>query len=209
MNLGHGAIKGVHKTVLEIMENHKRGKVLDIAAGEGNISYNLKKRGFDVVAVDINSKIFKPSYIEFHELDANKELPFKSSTFDYVISVETIEHLKNPWYFLDEIHRVLKNNGKLILTTPNTETFQGRLIFLFSGKLKWFLSDDIANSGHITPIFIWMLPKLIENKFLINNLSYNDGEQIGILPRFGIIFRPIKLKNRLFGEIMIIEMNKI
>jgi len=209
MELYQGAINGVHDAVLNVMKHQDIGLVLDIASGKGNISYNLKKMGFDVVAADIASEEFELQDIQFYELDANKKLPFTSSSFDYVVSVETIEHLKNPWYFIGEVHRILKENGKFILTTPNVESLQGRLIFLFSGKLKWFLHEDIEKSGHIYPIFSWMIPKMIENKFKIIGLTFNDGEQMGILPRFGINFRPIRVKNRLFGEIIILEMQKL
>ncbi len=42
--------------------------------------------------------------------------------FDFVISFQVIEHIKNDQEFVNEIHRVLKPNGKLIVTTPNKKT---------------------------------------------------------------------------------------
>ena len=41
------------------------------------------------------------------------------NSFDYVISFHVIEHIKKDRFFLQEIHRVLKPNGKFIVSTPN------------------------------------------------------------------------------------------
>jgi len=46
-------------------------------------------------------------------------LPFKEGLFDKVVCMEVIEHLKFPTMAIGEISRVLKNEGSLILTTPN------------------------------------------------------------------------------------------
>lgn len=46
-----------------------------------------------------------------------KDIP--SNSFDYVITFQVIEHIQKDDVFLQEIHRVLKDGGKLIVTTPN------------------------------------------------------------------------------------------
>lgn len=50
-------------------------------------------------------------------------LPFKDNTFDLVIAHGVIEHLKNPYSFLDEVRRVLKPSGTLSLVTDNASFF--------------------------------------------------------------------------------------
>lgn len=50
-------------------------------------------------------------------------LPFADSTFDLVVSLETIEHLLDPDELLSEIHRVLTPDGRLILSTPRLDSF--------------------------------------------------------------------------------------
>ena len=42
-----------------------------------------------------------------------------SNSFDYVITFQVIEHIKNDFAFLKEIHRVLRPGGRLIVSTPN------------------------------------------------------------------------------------------
>jgi len=46
-------------------------------------------------------------------------LPFDEATFDVVISCETIEHVPDPSGAMSELARVLKDGGRLLLTTPN------------------------------------------------------------------------------------------
>ena len=43
----------------------------------------------------------------------------ESNSIDYVVTFQVIEHIQDDNYFLEEIYRVLKPGGKLLLTTPN------------------------------------------------------------------------------------------
>ena len=189
------------------MGNKKKGKVLDIAAGMGNISFKLQEKGFEVHSADIDPKRFKPQNLNCIQVDANKNLPWENDEFDYVVSVETIEHLENPWNFIREIHRILKPEGSLIITTPNVESWLSRLFFLFFGQLKLFGRFYPADD-HITPIFTWNLNKMINNKFKISHITYNDLDEIPILPRIRLKIRPGR-NNKFWGFIQIIEMEKI
>ena len=45
-------------------------------------------------------------------------LPFPSSDFDSIVTNQVLEHVFNPDSFMKELNRVLKNNGKLLLTVP-------------------------------------------------------------------------------------------
>ena len=49
MKIQEKAAKGTHSTVIDLIKNKKPGKILDIAAGQGNISFQLEKMGFEVV----------------------------------------------------------------------------------------------------------------------------------------------------------------
>lgn len=54
-------------------------------------------------------------------LDATRRFPFKSDTFDYIYSEHMIEHLslEEGFFMFKECHRVLKNNGKIRIATPD------------------------------------------------------------------------------------------
>lgn len=59
-----------------------------------------------------------------------EDIPFVNNMFDYIISFELLEHI--PFYHkhFSEIKRILRNNGKFLLTTPNITTLGNRLKFL-------------------------------------------------------------------------------
>ena len=51
-------------------------------------------------------------------MEPDEPLPFGDSSFDLVLCVETIEHVRDVQLLLSEIRRVLRPRGSLALTTP-------------------------------------------------------------------------------------------
>ena len=120
----------VHEKVLEITASLSKGCVLDIPCGQGALSENLRKQGFEIFCGDYDSDNYRIKGGNFHRLDLNCNLPYKDKTFDCVTSVEGIEHIENPHLLIREISRVLKNGGHLVITTPNIMNIKSRLYFL-------------------------------------------------------------------------------
>jgi len=98
--------------------------ILDIACGTGYGLGFLKNKSKLVIGVDIDIKAVREAKKECNEKvsvltgDALK-LPFADERFDLITSFETLEHLHERRLFLSELNRVLKQNGILILSTPN------------------------------------------------------------------------------------------
>lgn len=71
--------------------------------------------------------------------------------FDYVFAGEIIEHLYDTDFFLEEIKRVLKPNGILIITTPNFLSFGRRIYYLFGKGIFMEQSFTLPEkaAGHI------------------------------------------------------------
>lgn len=110
--------------------------VLDVACGSGYGSSYLVERGAKKVvgldnspeAIEYAKGTYGKTGVEFLIADA-ENLPFDSGTFDVVVSFETIEHLKNQEKCLQEIKRVLKEDGLAIISTPNILVFPKGNIF--------------------------------------------------------------------------------
>lgn len=97
-----------------------KGRVLDVASGSGFGSQVLRSAGCDVVAIDPDKGASEQSFHATATIRATGErLPVRSGAFDSVVSIETIEHVSDPARFLDELCRVLRPGGLLVLTTPN------------------------------------------------------------------------------------------
>jgi ubiquinone/menaquinone biosynthesis C-methylase UbiE len=98
-------------------------KVLDVACGVGYGSEILRRQGNVVTGVDINPaniSYARKNYLENKYLVGNAEdlSNFANSTFNAVVSIQTIEHLWHPKKAMAEFHRVLKTNGLLIGAIP-------------------------------------------------------------------------------------------
>lgn len=207
LELDKGAI---HETVLSLMSEEPRGLLLDAGAGSGAMSVELYKIGFNVIAADINHNFRAKEIednIEFILCDLDKDIPFKSGVFDYVVSVEVIEHIENPWHFLREVSRVLKTDGKLYLTTPNIHSIHQRIYFLLSKPFYFFSIGDFRGNKHITPILFWNLERMLDIAgFKITRVTFNRA----FLPKIKIKNRNFKApKSFLFGENLIVIAKKV
>ena len=106
---------------------NKRIKVLEIGCGSGistKFIKNMKPKNF-LVAVDISKKFIeyaKDNYnhkdIIFKQDDVMK-LSFRENSFDYILMYNVIEHVPYPQKALDEVSRVIKKGGCVLIMSPN------------------------------------------------------------------------------------------
>jgi len=100
------------------------GVVLDVASGTCYGS-SILRRVSDVkivVSVDMDCDVLRYGRIVYGAdcvcADAT-HLPFRKHVFDSVVSLETLEHIRDQRAFLNNVKDSLKKGGKLILSTPN------------------------------------------------------------------------------------------
>lgn len=116
-----------HRQRYEFFASLVMGKnVLDAACGVGYGSQILALAGAKhVTGVDIAPDAIREAKANFYEANTSyqeadvTDLPFPDGSFEAVISFETIEHLQSPRSFVQELNRVLKPGGLLIISTPN------------------------------------------------------------------------------------------
>jgi SAM-dependent methyltransferase len=101
-------------------------KVLEVGCGDGAMLRLLSQRGADAIGVDASSSGIEQCHsmgLPAQCLDVSTDgLPFADDSFDVVISLETLEHLMNPYYALQEVQRVLRPSGRFICSVPNPRT---------------------------------------------------------------------------------------
>jgi MPBQ/MSBQ methyltransferase len=100
----------------------KQGKMLDVACGKGETTRYLLSyyQPSKVTAIDISEKLLEVCRgnapgCTFTMMDAVR-IGFKDNCFDNVICVEAAHHFKTREKFLQEVHRVLKPGGRLVLS---------------------------------------------------------------------------------------------
>lgn len=127
------ALPGVHDAARRLIYKLPRGKLLDLAAGEGALSKWARDQGFDVTATEIDRRIFRTAAVECLEADLNRPLPVADASVDVVTALEIVEHLENQYQFLREIARVLRPGGHAVLSTPNEHNIQNRWTYFWTG----------------------------------------------------------------------------
>ncbi len=89
--------------------------LLNVGPSWGRDSYVLRKAGKWVINMDIAPQSHLPNMVQG---DATGGFPFPARFFDAVLMAEVLEHLVEDWIALREAHRVLKDEGKLVITVP-------------------------------------------------------------------------------------------
>ena len=117
---------------------------LDLGSADGSFVEILKNNGFKAHGLDINDINFETGKFSF---DNNK--------FDLITAISIIEHLSNPNNFLNEVRRVLKDDGFFILVTPNWKM-----------DMKVFYDDPT----HVKPYTIKSINFLLKS-FKFKNIS--------------------------------------
>lgn len=102
-------------------------RVLDAGCGEGYGTEVLAKTASSVVGVDLELSVveraarrYRGAKFEAADLES---LHFEPASFDAVVTLQVIEHMRSPADFVAETARVLKPGGLLIMATPNRLTF--------------------------------------------------------------------------------------
>ena len=151
-------------------------RVLDWGCGHGQVSYLLKKCGFDVVSCDISSTaqftktdpIILAKNISITELTDDSKLPFQNGEFDIVVSFGVIEHVKDDLASLKEIKRILKPGGLFFCVHLPSKLSWTQRISRFRGNCchdRLYLKNEVKNllkETNLNLIDMWhrsLLPK--------------------------------------------------
>ena len=111
--------------ISKVSKNTK--SILDVGCGSGWVAKHFTPKSVQVNSLDISvvntAKVLKLYSNKNHSgiVADSFRLPFTDGSFDCVIASEIIEHVVAPADFVKELFRVVKKNGKLIITTPYKE----------------------------------------------------------------------------------------
>jgi ubiquinone/menaquinone biosynthesis C-methylase UbiE len=165
-----------------INEISNEGKLLDIGTGSGKLIQVISTdNGIECIGVDTNSEMINESKIKLKEtnvkvikIEANKKLPFKDHSFNYITICSVLFHLtiENIDLMLNDAQRLLKKDGKIIVLTP---TGKGTLFTLSKAYLSlknlsvyiWFYAT--RNRAKI-----WSTNKYLEQYTTKNKLQYSS-----------------------------------
>ena len=139
------------REMIEAATEHR--DMLDVGCGDGTLGEMMIGHGYDVTGADISEPALEIARSRgLKTVRANLEhyeLPFEDRSFSVVIGSEIIEHVYDTDRFLRELRRVLKDDGVLLLKTPNVLSFGRRICYLLGRPV--FLDTALRSNqpGHI------------------------------------------------------------
>lgn len=152
------------------------GRVLDIGCGSGWFLRTMQHRGWTAWGVEINEAAARVGR-DLAGLNIFcgrlEQAGFPSEYFDYVRSNHAFEHMCHPREQLQEIRRILKPGGKLMLGVPNVESWPAK----WFGRYWWYLGAPVHPFSYSVRTLTALLQ---ENDFAIENVAYN-GDYFGIV----------------------------
>lgn len=139
--LQHLVFRNSHDMFIRhIVQDKRPFRVLDIGCGTGEFILKLKsyRRDINIFGVDISSEMIniakkKSTFdrdVDFQIGDV-EDMPYDDDYFDYVTCAHSFHHYPNKDKAVNEMHRVLKNNGKVMIIDGYKDGFLGRFIFDF------------------------------------------------------------------------------
>lgn len=170
--------------ITPLLKEHQN--ILDIGCGDGTFLSQIKHKNINLHGVDFSEfQLQKAQKIaQTKQCDLEQGIPHKDNSFDIIYCAEVIEHVHNPDFLLEECNRILKQDGYIILSTPNLCAWFNRILvplgiqpllvetstkskLIGAGPLKRF-KDSKTPVGHVR----------IFNKDAITDLLEENGFKI-------------------------------
>lgn len=200
---------------LESNTNFLSGNLLDFGGGSKPYQ-DLFKNSQNYFSIEVfSNKENLKSDIYYN----GSELPFADNTFDSILCTEVFEHVEKLDDVIDELYRVLKPGGRMIVTTPfmcmehempydfRRFSFNGLLKLMKKNKFKILASQKLLNNFHV---FFQTLNFYIYQVFLkkktryLKYIIYFLAGSINFLSLFFNFFLP-KADEMYFGTGMVVE----
>jgi SAM-dependent methyltransferase len=151
------------------------GTVIDIGCGNGYLLFQLKNKFDRLVGLEYSSHRLEQAKLNLAELSfqpilgsAEEMNTIESSSIDCIVSADTIEHIPDIYSAVNEMYRVLKPSGLLVINTPNIAFIKKRILLMFgrfpstSQPNEGLGSDILFDGGHLHYFTFRSLTLLLE-----------------------------------------------
>jgi len=147
----------------------------------------------------------RPDHLKQPDIQFNgQDIPFPSNYFDGVLCTQVLEHATNFEKLLQESHRVLRNNGKLIISVPFTYR-EHEIPFDFRRFTSFGLVAEVEKAGYLVEEVQKCLSGIetiatLTNSFIANNFGYKNRLLFFFTSLFFII--PISFWARILSKMV-------
>ena len=192
-NIAINTSKNTHEKVFSMINKDTNAFVVDIPCGSGAFVQRLKDYGYqNVKAIDIENTL-EIDHDDFSVGDMTEKLPVSDNSVDILVCIDGIEHISRQFDFVQEVHRILKEGGEFILSTPNISSIRSRWKWFTTGHHhKYNAPLDENNPSALHHIGLIDFPGirylLHTNGFKLNQVTTNWIKPISW---FFLIFVPL------------------
>jgi SAM-dependent methyltransferase len=175
--------------LLKKIEGSKQ-RLLDVGCWDGEFTkmygdtlQTKENHGLDFFEAILD--IARARKIQAHKIDLETELfPYSNDTFDVVVCNQVLEHLKQVYLPVSEIHRVLKVGGYAVISVPNLAASHNRALMLFGRQpatirimgphvrsftmhafTQFLCHNDLFRCKQIAPVGMYPFPERIGSAF--------------------------------------------
>ncbi len=165
----------------------KGDKILDIGCGNGLLLYQYRNLFQKLIGLEYSEHRLEQAKMNLGDLNFH---PYKgsaedmemidSNSIDQIITADTIEHIPDVFVAIDEMYRVLKPGGLIVINTPNIAFIKKRML-LFLGRFpstsqpnEGIGSDILFDGGHFHYFTFRSLKILLERSGfkLVKKMGY-------------------------------------
>lgn len=120
-------VEGMYGILVDEIQKFHSGRILDVGCGNGNLFSFLPDGKYELFGVDFSENMISEAKrncnvkAAFSVADAEK-LPFDDGMFDIIVCNASFHHYIHPNTVLEEMHRVLKDGGKVLIGDPYVPT---------------------------------------------------------------------------------------
>jgi SAM-dependent methyltransferase len=148
---------GIDKRSRYVLNHKSRGHLLDVGCSTGLFLHGMQQySNWELTGVEINPFAAEIAQKQ-HNLDIHvgtlEQAQFSDKSFDAITLWDVFEHLHNPSGSLIEIHRVLKDDGILIVRVPNLDSWDAKLFGRYWAGLDAPRHLYVFNRDLLTKIF--------------------------------------------------------
>jgi 2-polyprenyl-3-methyl-5-hydroxy-6-metoxy-1,4-benzoquinol methylase len=139
---------GRKRRLIEKVTGIKKGHILDVGAGTGFFLNEMKENGWQVTGTEKSSDAHNFAKKEFNldNLPSENLFTLKDKSFDVITLWHVLEHIHLINENMENFHRLLKENGKLIIAVPNHVSFDAKHY-----KEFWAAYDVPRHIWHFAP----------------------------------------------------------
>ena len=148
----------------KVCDIHAQSHLLDFGCGVGDFLYYAQQKGCDVTGCDLSEDARKIASEKLGKTIVTPEEIFAlpHSTFDIITMWHVLEHIDDLQNQVEQLHRLLKNNGRLVIAVPNYKSYDAEYY-----KDKWAAYDVPRHLNHFHKE---SLENIFKGKFQLKNI---------------------------------------